>query len=170
MTAGARARAVAVDAVADRPERTYTYLAPGDEPVPRPARCSSCPTGGGSPLAACFDGSPEPAGADLRLIEAVVSPMLTPDLLALRGDRGLPSRTDRHDARGDAAAGPGIANRATVDLLQPDDLPPACPTSRTPTVAFPMPPFSGEGRAAKERLGRAAPPRGDPSPAVAPRG
>ena len=77
---------VAVDALADRPERTFTYLlpdalgpaAPGVA-RPRPVRP---PPRAWLPPARC--GSPDAESAELREVEAIVSePMLTPDLLAL---------------------------------------------------------------------------------------
>ena len=124
MTAGARHVRVAVDAVADRPERTYTYLAPGDEPVPAPGSLLLVPYGRLA-LGYALDGSPEPAGADLRLGEAVVSaPMLTPDLLALSEEIAAYYRAPIGTTLA-AMLPPGLESRIERrwDLLQPDDLP-----------------------------------------------
>ncbi len=82
---GAAVLRIAVEAVADRPERTFSYRAP--EPVP-PGSLVLVPYGRRTALGYVLPGaaqsSPEDGNVPLRDIEAVVSgPMLTPDLLAL---------------------------------------------------------------------------------------
>lgn len=76
---------VAVDALADRPERTFSYRLPPE--LGQPAAGSLLLVPYGSRLALGYlmpDASEAPSDADLRDIEAVVSaPMLTDDLLAL---------------------------------------------------------------------------------------
>ena len=76
---------VAVEALADRPERTFSYRLPPSSadagaglPAARPVRAAA-----GARLRAGRRGRATPAG-ELKPVEAVVSaPMLTPDLLAL---------------------------------------------------------------------------------------
>ena len=82
-TAGRPVR-VAVEAVADRPERTFTYLLPPGAPDAAPGSLLLVPYGRRLALGYLLPGDPEPASAELKLVEAVVSaPMLTADLLAL---------------------------------------------------------------------------------------
>ena len=76
---------VAVEALADRPERAFSYrLAPelGD---PAPGSLLLVPYGRRLALGYLLPGVPEPElGIELRPVEAVISaPMLTPDVLAL---------------------------------------------------------------------------------------
>ncbi|MGH2489410.1 MAG: hypothetical protein ACRDFR_07320, partial [Candidatus Limnocylindria bacterium] len=73
---------VAVDAQADRPERTFTYrVALG--PTPEPGSLVLVPYGGRLALGYLMPGEPDAVEAPLP-VEAVVSdPVLTPDLLAL---------------------------------------------------------------------------------------
>ncbi|HEY7463980.1 MAG TPA: primosomal protein N' [Candidatus Limnocylindria bacterium] len=82
-----RAVRVAVDAIADRPERTFTYLLPAAlAGTPEPGSLLLVPYGHRLALGYLLAGSPDSAGGgqELRTVEAVVSePMLTPDLLAL---------------------------------------------------------------------------------------
>jgi primosomal protein N' (replication factor Y) len=76
---------VAVDAVADRPERTFSYVLPPDLGTPEPGSLLLVPYG--RRLALGYLLATESSTADrggLKAVEAVVSgPMLTPDLLAL---------------------------------------------------------------------------------------
>jgi primosomal protein N' (replication factor Y) len=76
---------VAVDAIADRPERTFSYLLPEALGRPDPGSLLLVPYGHRLALGYLLPGTPEPAGdAELRAVEAVVSgPMLTQDLLVL---------------------------------------------------------------------------------------
>ena len=86
MDADPRAVRVAVDAIADRPERTFTYLLPDSPGGPAPGSLLLVPYGHRLALGYLLDGEPDPPtdGQELRAVEAVVSePMLTPDLLAL---------------------------------------------------------------------------------------
>ena len=79
-----RAVRVAVDAVADRPERTFSYLLPPDTAPPAAGSLLLVPYGRRLALGYLLDGVADATGSELRPIEAVVSaPMLTPDLLAL---------------------------------------------------------------------------------------
>src|SRR5436190_15384587 len=81
----ARVAAVAVAALADRPERTFSYLLP--EPLGEPAPGSLVLVPYGTRLALGYlveIASGEDVAAGLKSGEAAVSePMLTPDLLAL---------------------------------------------------------------------------------------
>jgi len=74
---------VAVDALADRPERTFTYRLPESLGDPNPGSLVLVPYGRRLALGYQLGGDPEPAETP-RDVEAVVSaPMLTPDLLDL---------------------------------------------------------------------------------------
>jgi len=85
MVAAARPVRVAVEAQADRPERTFTYVLPGELADARPGALLLVPYGRRLALGYLLDGEPSDDPApDLRPVEAVVStPMLTPDLLDL---------------------------------------------------------------------------------------
>ncbi|MDQ2675064.1 MAG: DEAD/DEAH box helicase, partial [Chloroflexota bacterium] len=84
MAPEARRVRVAVEAVADRPERTFTYLLPAAFGDPQPGSLLLVPYGRRLALGYLMPGRPEDAGSGLKEVEAVVSePMLTPDLLAL---------------------------------------------------------------------------------------
>ncbi|MGZ6300426.1 MAG: primosomal protein N' family DNA-binding protein, partial [Candidatus Limnocylindria bacterium] len=76
---------VAVEALADRPERAFSYLLPPELGEPEPGSLLLVPYGRRLALGYLLAGAPEPApGIELRAVEAVVSaPMLTPDLLTL---------------------------------------------------------------------------------------
>jgi primosomal protein N' (replication factor Y) len=83
MDAQPRAVRVAVDAIADRPERTFSYLLSAELAGARPGSLLLVPYGHRLALGYLLDGDPDAAG-ELKPVEAVVSePMLTPDLLAL---------------------------------------------------------------------------------------
>jgi primosomal protein N' (replication factor Y) len=87
---GPRTVRVAVEALADRPERTFDYLLPPELGDPAPGSLLLVPYGRrtalGYLLPAGTDGG-DPGGrpaTELKPVEAIVSaPMLTPDLLAL---------------------------------------------------------------------------------------
>lgn len=82
----ARTVRVAVDAIADRPERTFSYLLPDALRDAEPGSLLLVPYGRRLALGYLLPRAPEPSGPEqeLREVEAVVSgPMLTPDLLAL---------------------------------------------------------------------------------------
>ena len=76
---------VAVDALADRPERAFSYRLPPEIEVPEPGSLLLVPYGRRLALGYLLDGEPEPEpGLELRAVEAVVSgPMLTLDLLSV---------------------------------------------------------------------------------------
>jgi primosomal protein N' (replication factor Y) (superfamily II helicase) len=79
----ARPVRVAVEAVADRPERTFSYLLPASLGDPAPGSLLLVPYGRRLALGYLLPGVAEAADG-LKAVEAVVSgPMLTPDLLAL---------------------------------------------------------------------------------------
>jgi primosomal protein N' (replication factor Y) len=76
---------VAVEALADRPERAFSYRLPPEYGAPEPGSLLLVPYGRRLALGYLLPGTlkPEPE-IELRSVEAVVSaPMLTPDLLAL---------------------------------------------------------------------------------------
>ena len=75
---------VAVEALADRPERTFSYLLPGRLGDARPGALVLVPYGRRLALGYVMAGEDEDATDELREVEAIVSePMLTPDLLEL---------------------------------------------------------------------------------------
>ncbi len=75
---------VAVDALADRPERTFSYRVPSDVDAPPPGSLVLVPYGRRIALGYVLGGEAGRADGELKEIEAVVSrPMLTPDLLVL---------------------------------------------------------------------------------------
>jgi len=75
---------VAVEAVADRPERTFTYAVPAELGDPEPGSLVLVPYGRRLALGYLMPGRDDEAGTELKSIEAVVSgPLLTPDLLTL---------------------------------------------------------------------------------------
>ena len=80
----ARAVRVAVEALADHPERTFSYLPPADAPAPAPGSLVLVPYGRRLALGYVMPGVADETREELKEIEAIVSePMLTPDLLAL---------------------------------------------------------------------------------------
>ncbi len=84
MSTVARPVRVAVEAIADRPERTFTYDLPAALGDPGPGSLLLVPYGRRLALGYLMPGAPEAATATVKEVEAVVSePMLTPDLLAL---------------------------------------------------------------------------------------
>jgi len=98
---------VAVEALADRPERAFSYELPAELGRPAPGSLLLVPYGRRLALGYLLAGSPEPElGIELRAVEAVVSgPMLTPDLLALAEEiAAVLLRTAWSDDRRDAAA------------------------------------------------------------------
>ena len=126
---------VAVDALADRPERTFSYLLPDDLDVPLPGSLLLVPYGRRLALGYVLDGQADARDGELKLIEAVVSPpMLTPDLLVLAEEiaayyrapigttlaamlpPGLESRLSRRWEVIDASGlPPGLADAADAD-------------------------------------------------------
>ena len=84
MTDAPRAVQVAVEALADRPERTFTYLVPQGVDAIAPGSLVLVPYGRRLALGYVVPGTPEGDAASWKAVEAVVSePMLTPDLLTL---------------------------------------------------------------------------------------
>lgn len=84
MSADPRTVRVAVDALADRPERTFSYELPIALGDPPPGALVLVPYGNRLSLGYLLDGSADPPEGRLKVVEAVVSdPMLTADLLAL---------------------------------------------------------------------------------------
>ncbi|MDQ4036687.1 MAG: primosomal protein N' [Chloroflexota bacterium] len=84
MTASGRAVRVAVDALADRPERTFSYVVPDALETPAPGSLLLVPYGRRLALGYALPPAADTSDSELRAIEAVVSePMLTPDLLEL---------------------------------------------------------------------------------------
>ncbi|MEO8639041.1 MAG: primosomal protein N' [Chloroflexota bacterium] len=83
--AAGRTVRVAVEALADRPERAFSYLLPPELGTPAPGSLLLVPYGRRLALGYLLPGTPEPEpGIELRSVEAVISaPMLTSDLLAL---------------------------------------------------------------------------------------
>jgi primosomal protein N' (replication factor Y) len=76
---------VAVEALADRPERAFSYRLPAELGAAAPGSLLLVPYGRRLALGYLLAPDPEPEpGIELRSVEAVISgPMLTPDLLAL---------------------------------------------------------------------------------------
>ena len=84
MRASSRPVRVAVDAVADRPERTFSYLLAAELGDPEPGSLLLVPYGRRLALGYLLPGVADGATSGLKAVEAVVSaPMLTPDLIAL---------------------------------------------------------------------------------------
>ncbi|HEY6607562.1 MAG TPA: primosomal protein N' [Candidatus Limnocylindria bacterium] len=87
MSGPPRAVRVAVEAVADRPERTFSYLLDPSIETPAPGSLVLVPYGRRMALGYLLDGEAEAAPEGLKPVEAVLSaPMLTPELLALAED------------------------------------------------------------------------------------
>jgi primosomal protein N' len=133
---------VAVDAVADRPERTFSYRLPAAVGPAEPGALVLVPYGHRLALGYLMAGAPEApeAGQELRAVEAVVSaPMLTPELLTLAEEiaayyrapvgttiaamlpPGLESRLDRRwQVNADSDLPDGVAGLATDDGVVTD--------------------------------------------------
>jgi len=140
---------VAVEALADRPERTFTYLLP-DGLAAEPGSLVLVPYGRRLALGYLLDGDPEPTDADLRSVEAVVSaPMLTAPLLALAEEIAAYYRAPIGTTLA-AMLPPGLESRLVRrwTVLRPEDLP-------EPLAALP----DAEGRIADAALLRHAPKR-----------
>ena len=73
MSAGPRPVRVAVDAVADRPERTFSYLLPSDLGDPAPGSLLLVPYGRRLALGYLLQGGSEVAQDGLKSVEAIVS-------------------------------------------------------------------------------------------------
>src|SRR6185312_14949540 len=84
MTEAHRPVRVAVEARADRPERTFSYLLPSELGDAAPGSLLLVPYGRRLALGYLLPGGSDVAVEGLKTVEAIVSePMLTPDLLAL---------------------------------------------------------------------------------------
>jgi primosomal protein N' (replication factor Y) len=84
VSVAARPVRVAVEALADRPERTFTYLLPAKLGEAAPGSLLLVPYGNRLALGYLLAGDGEASAAELKAVEAVVSgPMLTAQLLAL---------------------------------------------------------------------------------------
>ncbi len=136
MTSSQRLVRVAVEAAADRPERTFTYALPDSLDEAEPGSLVLVPYGRRLALGYLLPGAPHEVVDEQRLkaVEAVVSePMLTPDLLELAEDvatyyrapvgatlaamlpPGLESRLERRWEILDRAAIPGAPDAALSD-------------------------------------------------------
>ena len=151
MTSRGRAVRVAVDALADRPERTFTYLLPPADPPAAPGSLLLVPYGRRLALGYLMDGEPEAAAGELRPVEAVVSaPMLTDDLLVLAEEIAAYYRAPVGTTLA-AMLPPGLESRLARrwQVLRPDELPAGLEDA-----------VDGDGLLADATLMRAAPKRG----------
>jgi primosomal protein N' (replication factor Y) (superfamily II helicase) len=126
MTADPRRVRVAVEAVADRPERTFTYVVPVGLPEPDPGSLVLVPYGRRLALGYVMPGRAEEAGSELKAIEAVVSgPMLPADLLALAHEIAVYYRAPIGTTVA-AMLPPGLESRLLRrwHVEEPDRLPP----------------------------------------------
>ena len=139
--AAAKTVRVAVEALADRPERAFSYLLPAYLGEPAPGSLLLVPYGRRLALGYLLTGTPDAeAGIELRSVEAVVSgPMLTSDLLALAEEiaayyraplgttiatmlpPGLESRLDRRWTAPDPAALPAPLRDAIASANEISD-------------------------------------------------
>lgn len=116
---------VAVEALADRPERTFSYLLPDSLGPAGPGSLVLVPYGARMALGYLM-GEAEPSDAELREVEAVVSaPMLTPELLALAEEIAVYYRAPIGTTVA-AMLPPGLESRLSRRwlVLRPEDLPP----------------------------------------------
>jgi len=127
MTGEPRRVRVAVEALADRPERTFTYLLPPALGEARPGALVLVPYGRRLALGYVMPGADDDASGELREIEAIVSePMLTPDLLELAEAIAAYYRAPIGTTLA-AMLPPGLESRLVRrwSVVRPDDLPPA---------------------------------------------
>ena len=125
MTAPTRRARVAVEALADRPERTFTYAMPDALGDPGPGSLLLVPYGRRLALGYLLPGEPEPTDAELREVEAVVSaPMLTHDLLVLADEIATYYRAPIGTTLA-AMLPPGLESRLVRRwrILRPENLP-----------------------------------------------
>jgi len=142
---------VAVEALADRPERTFTYLLPESLETAEPGSLVLVPYGPRAALGYLMGGPPEPAATALREVEAVVSgPILTPELLSLAEEIAAYYRAPI-GATLAAMLPPGLESRLTRRwvVLRRDDLPSELAASA-----------DADGRISDAALQRHAPRRG----------
>jgi primosomal protein N' (replication factor Y) len=141
---------VAVEALADRPERTFTYLLPADFATADPGSLVLVPYGRRLALGYLLGGDSEPTSAALKSVEAVVSaPMLTPDLLELAEEISAYYRAPIGTTLA-AMLPPGLESRIARRWVveRPSDLPPE------------LAGLAEDGRIADAALLRRAPRRG----------
>ena len=151
MSSPGRAVRVAVDALADRPERTFSYLVPADLEMPAPGSLLLVPYGRRLALGYALDGDAGSPAGELKPIEAVVSsPMLTPDLLVLAEEISAYYRAPIGTALA-AMLPPGLESRISRrwQVVDPADLPPGLAEAA-----------DGDGRIGDATLMRLAPRRG----------
>jgi primosomal protein N' (replication factor Y) len=126
MTGRPDAVRVAVEALADRPERTFSYAWSVELGTPRPGSLVLVPYGRRLALGYLMEGPGEATDAALRPVEAVVSePMLTPDLLSLAEEIATYYRAPVGVTVASMLP-PGLESRLTRTwhVRRPDDLPP----------------------------------------------
>ena len=124
MSPSARPVRVAVEALADRPERTFSYLLPPELGDPAAGSLLLVPYGHRLALGYLLPGEAELAG-ELKMVEAVISaPMLTPDLLALAEEIAGYYRAPIGTTLA-AMLPPGLESRLlrTWTVKRPDELP-----------------------------------------------
>ena len=141
---------VAVEAVADRPERTFSYLLPVELGDPAPGSLLLVPYGRRLALGYLLPGDTEVTDG-LKAVEAVVSaPMLTPDLLELAEEIASYYRAPIGTTLA-AMLPPGLESRLVRSWMVevPDEL----PAELRPLV-------DGEGKIGDASLQRHAPRRG----------
>jgi primosomal protein N' (replication factor Y) len=152
---GGRSVRVAVEALADRPERAFSYHLPDDLGAPDPGSLLLVPYGRRLALGYLLPGAPKPeAGIELRSVEAVISaPMLTPDLLAVAEEIAAYYRAPLGTTIG-AMLPPGLESRLERRWSAPE--PTALPA---PLEAA----FAQAGEVSDAALGRALGPRAGPA-------
>ncbi len=126
MSGGIRRGRVAVEALADRPERTFTYGLPAHLGEPEPGSLLLVPYGRRLALGYLLSGDPDQTDAELREVEAVVSePMLTDDLLMLAEEIAKYYRAPIGTTLA-AMLPPGLESRLVRrwHVERPDELPP----------------------------------------------
>jgi primosomal protein N' (replication factor Y) (superfamily II helicase) len=151
MSPGARPVRVAVEAVADRPERTFSYLLPPEFGDPAPGSLLLVPYGRRLALGYLLPGGSELRTDGLKAVEAVVSaPMLTPDLLTLAEEIAGYYRAPIGTTLA-AMLPPGLESRLLRTWVV--EAPAELPAELQPLV-------DGEGRIGDASLQRLAPRRG----------
>ena len=112
---------VAVEALADRPERAFSYRLPAALGRPAPGSLLLVPYGRRLALGYLLGGEPGPEPeVELRAVEAVVSaPMLTPDLLSVAEEIAAYYRAPLGTAIA-AMLPPGLESRLTRRWATPD--------------------------------------------------
>lgn len=117
---------VAVEALADRPERTFTYLLPEALGAAMPGALVLVPYGRRLALGYLLGDEEVTDGMELKEVEAVVSaPMLTPDLLSLAEEIAMYYRAPIGTTLA-AMLPPGLESRLARQwhVERPEDLPP----------------------------------------------